>query len=76
MALTPKGNLAPQVTTHSLRAGPYTDMVQANVPSAERKRRGRWASGSTTADTVYNRPTNAGKADPMSKVPVGGHPEE
>ncbi|MEU0857520.1 tyrosine-type recombinase/integrase [Streptomyces griseofuscus] len=63
-----------KVTAHSLRAGPNTDMIEAQVPLAERNRRGRWASGSTTADTVYDRPETAGKSDPMAKVPVGGHP--
>ncbi|MEW1677979.1 hypothetical protein AB0O47_32800 [Streptomyces noursei] len=62
-----------KVTAHSLRAGPNTDMVQAHVPLAERNRRGRWAPGSTTADTVYDRPEDAGQSDPLSKVPVGGH---
>lgn len=65
-----------KVTAHSLRAGPNTDLVQANVPLAERNRRGRWAPGSTTADTVYDRPHSAGQTDPLGAVPVGGHPEE
>ncbi|MEU1221356.1 hypothetical protein [Streptomyces microflavus] len=65
-----------KVTAHSLRAGPNTDLVQANVPLAERNRRGRWAPGSTTADTVYDRPHDAGQTDPLSEVPVGGHPTD
>ncbi|MEU7228890.1 hypothetical protein [Streptomyces chrestomyceticus] len=64
-----------KVTAHSLRAGPNTDMIQAGVPLAERNRRGRWSPEATTADTVYDRPHNEGKSDPMAKVPVGGYPE-
>ncbi|WP_328541135.1 hypothetical protein OHT17_51200 [Streptomyces sp. NBC_00371] len=51
-------------------------MIQGGVPLAERNRLGRWAPGSTTADTVYDRPTSAGKDDSLSKVPVGGFTDE
>ncbi|MET9528225.1 hypothetical protein [Streptomyces coeruleorubidus] len=62
-----------KVTAHSLRAGPNTDLIAANVPLAERNRRGRWAPESRTADTVYNRPETIDRDDPLSRVPVGGH---
>ncbi|WP_030372451.1 tyrosine-type recombinase/integrase [Streptomyces rimosus] len=65
-----------KVTAHSLRAGPNTDMIQAGVPLAERNRRGRWSPEATTADTVYDRPHNAGRSDPLAKVPVGGYPAD
>jgi integrase len=62
-----------KVTAHSLRAGPNTDMIAANVPLSERNRRGRWAPDSKTADTVYDRPEIVATDDPLSKVPLGGH---
>ncbi|MGA5521017.1 hypothetical protein ACPCK2_32960 [Streptomyces pseudogriseolus] len=62
-----------KVRAHSLRAGPNTDMIAAGVPLRERNRRGRWAEGSTTADTVYDRTLIKPEDDPLSKVPLGGH---
>ncbi|MEU2502376.1 MULTISPECIES: tyrosine-type recombinase/integrase [Streptomyces] len=61
-----------KVRAHSLRAGPNTDMIAAGVPLRERNRRGRWAEGSTTADTVYDRTHISPEADPLSQVPLGG----
>ncbi|MGW1887776.1 hypothetical protein [Streptomyces sp. NPDC001970] len=63
-----------KVTAHSLRAGPNTDVIAADVPLRERNRRGRWSEDSHTADTVYGRPHDAGQYDPLTKVPVGGFP--
>ncbi|MFF3257808.1 hypothetical protein ACFYWO_01375 [Streptomyces sp. NPDC002932] len=37
-----------------------------------RNRAGRWADGSHTADTVYDRRHGAGKDDPLDKVPQYG----
>ena len=48
-------------------------MIVAGVPLRERNRRGRWAEGSTTADTVYDRTLIKPEDDPLSKVPLGGH---
>ncbi|MCC9690174.1 hypothetical protein ACFY83_34540 [Streptomyces althioticus] len=62
-----------KVRAHSLRAGPNTDMIAAGVPLRGRNRRGRWAEGSTTADTVYDRTLIKPEDDPLSKVPLGGH---
>ncbi|MFD7258423.1 hypothetical protein [Streptomyces sp. NPDC059874] len=59
-----------KVTAHSLRAGANTDMAAAGVPLAERNRAGRWAPGSHTADTVYDRPHGLAASDPLAKVPV------
>ncbi|MFD8978895.1 hypothetical protein [Streptomyces sp. NPDC059564] len=64
-----------KVSAHSWRAGANTDMIEAGVPLADRNRRGRWADGSTTADTVYDRRHQAGKGDPLRKVPLYGGPE-
>ncbi|MEV5049429.1 tyrosine-type recombinase/integrase [Streptomyces griseoincarnatus] len=64
-----------KVRAHSLRAGPNTDMIAAGVPLRERNRRGRWAEGSTTADTVYDRTLIKPEDDPLTKVPLGGHTE-
>jgi integrase len=62
-----------KVRAHSLRAGANTDMIAAGVPLRERNRRGRWATDSHTADTVYDRPHTHLQEDPLSKVPLGGH---
>ncbi|WP_351234390.1 hypothetical protein [Streptomyces sp. NPDC002133] len=51
-------------------------MIAAEVPLRERNRRGRWAGDSHTADTVYDRPHDAGQHDPLSKVPLFGGQEE
>ncbi|MEU0683526.1 hypothetical protein [Streptomyces albogriseolus] len=61
-----------EVRAHSLRAGPNTDMIGAKVPLRERNRRGRWAEGSNTADTVCDRTHTSPEADPLSQVPLGG----
>ncbi|MGA5605135.1 hypothetical protein [Streptomyces albogriseolus] len=47
-------------------------MIGAKVPLRERNRRGRWAEGSNTADTVYDRTHISPEADPLSQVPLGG----
>ncbi|MER7937907.1 MULTISPECIES: hypothetical protein [unclassified Streptomyces] len=61
-----------KVKAHSLRAGANTDMIAAGVSLKDRNKRGRWAEGSKTADTVYDRPTEVAEDDPMDRVPVGG----
>ncbi|MFD4933385.1 hypothetical protein [Streptomyces virginiae] len=63
-----------KVTSHGWRAGANTDMIQAGVPLAERNKAGRWAEGSHTADTVYDRPHGAGAHDPLAQVPLYGGP--
>ncbi|MFF2721969.1 hypothetical protein [Streptomyces sp. NPDC058011] len=57
-----------KVTSHSWRAGANTDMSARSVPLAERNLAGRWAPGSTTADTLYDRPHGVGEGDPLDKV--------
>lgn len=62
-----------KVTSHSLRAGPNTDMAEAAVPLAERNQAGDWTPNSTLADDVYNRPDgtiDTSKHDPLDAVPV------
>lgn len=63
-----------KVTSHSWRAGANTDMAAKGVPLAERNKAGRWADGSHTADTVYDRRHRAGTEDPLDKVPQYGGP--
>lgn len=67
-----------KVTSHSLRAGPNTDMAEALVPLAERNTAGDWSAASTLADDVYNRPDgtiDTTKHDPLDAVPLWGRPE-
>ncbi|MFI6209132.1 hypothetical protein ACIBAI_22455 [Streptomyces sp. NPDC051041] len=61
-----------KVTSHSWRAGANTDMAEKGVPLAERNKAGRWADGSHTADTVYDRRHGVGTRDPLSAVPLYG----
>ncbi|MFC8538014.1 hypothetical protein ACFUJY_29440 [Streptomyces sp. NPDC057249] len=61
-----------KVRSHSWRAGANTDMAENGVSLLERNKAGRWAPGSHTADTVYDRRHNAGTRDPLSAVPVYG----
>ncbi|MEU9117898.1 hypothetical protein AB0D04_40795 [Streptomyces sp. NPDC048483] len=64
-----------KVTSHSLRAGPNTDMAEALVPLAERNEAGDWTADSTLADDVYNRPDGSidiSKTDPLDAVPLLG----
>ncbi|MGW0562915.1 tyrosine-type recombinase/integrase [Streptomyces sp. NPDC003016] len=63
-----------KVTSHSWRAGANTDMAEKGVPLAERNKAGRWADGSHTADTVYDRRHGAGTRDPLDQVPQYGGP--
>ncbi|MER7141101.1 hypothetical protein ACIQGA_31275 [[Kitasatospora] papulosa] len=63
-----------KVTSHSWRAGANTDMAERGVPLAERNKAGRWADGSRTADTVYDRRHGVGTSDPLDKVPEYGGP--
>ncbi|MFD9575362.1 hypothetical protein ACFWBI_36785 [Streptomyces sp. NPDC059982] len=63
-----------KVTSHGWRAGANTDMIEAGVPLAERNVAGRWAPGSHTADTVYDRPHGQGISDPLARVPLHGGP--
>ncbi|MEU6760365.1 hypothetical protein [Streptomyces sp. NPDC046685] len=63
-----------KVTSHGWRAGANTDLIKANVSLAERNKAGRWAPGSHTADTVYDRPHGVGAHDPLAKVPLYGGP--
>ncbi|MEU1826651.1 hypothetical protein ABZ502_30000 [Streptomyces abikoensis] len=65
-----------KVTSHSWRAGGNTDMAEANVPLAERNVAGRWAGGSHTADTVYDRRHGVGTRDPLDQVPLYGGKHE
>ncbi|MEU3098142.1 tyrosine-type recombinase/integrase [Streptomyces sp. NPDC006967] len=67
-----------KVTSHSLRAGPNTDMAEALVPLSERNTAGDWTAESTLADDVYNRPDgtiDTRKDDPLDAVPLWGRPE-
>ncbi|WP_234021902.1 tyrosine-type recombinase/integrase [Streptomyces sp. Amel2xE9] len=64
-----------KVTSHSLRAGPLTDLTEAQVPRSERNEAGDWAPDSTLADDVYNRPDGTidiSKHDPLDAVPLFG----
>jgi len=66
-----------KVTSHSLRAGPNTDLAEALVPLAERNTAGDWSPYSTLADDVYNRPDGSidvSKKDPLDAVPLFGRP--
>lgn len=63
-----------KVTSHSWRAGANTDMAEKGVSLAERNAAGRWADGSHTADTVYDRRHGVGTDDPLDKVPQYGGP--
>ncbi|MEU5090412.1 tyrosine-type recombinase/integrase [Streptomyces sp. NPDC021356] len=68
-----------KVTSHSLRAGPNTDMAEALVPLAERNTAGDWSADSTLADDVYNRPDgtiDTSKNDPLDAVPLWGRFED
>ncbi|MFE3608348.1 site-specific integrase [Streptomyces goshikiensis] len=56
-----------KVTSHGWRAGANTDMIAAGVSLAERNRAGRWAPGTHTADTVYDRRHDAGAHDPLAR---------
>ncbi|MEU1409796.1 hypothetical protein ABZ471_47750 [Streptomyces sp. NPDC005728] len=65
-----------KVTSHSLRAGPNTDMAEALAPLSERNTAGDWNADSTLADDVYNRPDGTidiSKKDPLDAVPLFGH---
>ncbi|WP_326594209.1 hypothetical protein [Streptomyces sp. NBC_01294] len=64
-----------KVTSHSLRAGPNTDMDEAKVPLDERNTAGDSSSGSTLSDNDYNRPDGSidtSKHDPLDAVPLYG----
>ncbi|MFG3132836.1 tyrosine-type recombinase/integrase [Streptomyces tendae] len=64
-----------KVTSHSLRAGPNTDMAEALVPLADRNTAGDWSPDSTLADDVYNRPDgtiDTSKDDSLDAVPLWG----
>ncbi|MGW7090067.1 tyrosine-type recombinase/integrase [Streptomyces sp. NPDC054871] len=61
-----------KVTSHSWRAGANTDMAEKGVTLAERNKAGRWADGSHTADTVYDRRHGVGTRDPLDQVPQYG----
>jgi hypothetical protein len=47
-------------------------MAEKGVPLAERNKAGRWADGSHTADTVYDRRHGVGTRDPLNAVPLYG----
>ncbi|WP_411092818.1 hypothetical protein [Streptomyces sp. 049-1] len=64
-----------KVTSHSLRAGPNTDMAKALVPLADRNTVGDWTPDSTLAEDVYNWPDgtiDTSKNDPLDAVPLWG----
>ncbi|MFP1628869.1 hypothetical protein ACLB9X_27680 [Streptomyces sp. 5K101] len=64
-----------KVTSHSLRAGPNTDMAEALVPLSERNTAGDWHADSTLADDIYNRPDgtiDTSRDDPLDAVPLWG----
>ncbi|MGW2291855.1 hypothetical protein [Streptomyces phaeochromogenes] len=66
-----------KVTSHSLRAGPNTDMAEALVPLAEGNTAGDW--NATLTDDVYNRPDGTidiSKNDPLNAVPLWGQFED
>ncbi|MFF4442419.1 hypothetical protein [Streptomyces sp. NPDC001621] len=63
-----------KVTSHSWRAGANTDLIAAGVTLKERNEVGRWAEGSKTADTVYDRTHGVGTRDPLARVPLYGGP--
>lgn len=61
-----------KVISHSWRAGANTGMKARSVSLTERNMFGRWSPGSTTADTVYDRPHGIGEGDPLDKIPQFG----
>ncbi|OAH10869.1 phage integrase family protein [Streptomyces jeddahensis] len=64
-----------KVTSHSLRAGPNTDMKRAKVSLSERNAAGDWGERSTLADTDYDRPddtVDVTDKDPLDAVPLFG----
>lgn len=64
-----------KVTSHSLRAGPNTDLATADVPLEERNEAGDWSPDSTLSDDTYNRPDGSQgvrKHDPLDAVPLYG----
>ncbi|ELP66116.1 hypothetical protein ACOT81_38975 [Streptomyces sp. WI04-05B] len=60
--------------SHSRRAGANTDMAEWGVSLSKRSKAGRWADGSHTADTVYDRRHGVGTRDPLAAVPLYGGP--
>ncbi|MFV5997640.1 tyrosine-type recombinase/integrase [Streptomyces sp. NPDC056231] len=68
-----------KVTSHSLRAGPNTDMKRAKVPLADRREAGDWGEKSPLPDSRYNRPddtVDATETDPLDAVPLFGQFKE
>ncbi|WP_328965643.1 hypothetical protein [Streptomyces virginiae] len=63
-----------KTTSHGWRTGANTDLIAASVPLTERNKAGRWAEGSHTGDTVYDRRHGAGAHDPVAQVPLYGGP--
>ncbi|MFF4188204.1 hypothetical protein ACFYZ9_33915 [Streptomyces sp. NPDC001691] len=64
-----------KVTSHSLRAGPNTDLATAEVPLEERNEAGDWSKDSTLSDDTYNRPDGSQgvrKHDALDAVPLYG----
>ncbi|MGW0576476.1 tyrosine-type recombinase/integrase [Streptomyces sp. NPDC002920] len=64
-----------KVTSHSLRAGPNTDLKRAKVSLSDRNEAGDWGARSTLADTHYDRPddtTGLDEKDPLDAVPLFG----
>ncbi|MFI2428439.1 tyrosine-type recombinase/integrase [Streptomyces sp. NPDC018955] len=68
-----------KVTSHSLRAGPNTDMKRAKVPLSDRNEAGDWGARSTLSDTEYDRPddtVDVEEKDPLDAVPLFGRFEK
>ncbi|MEU4213687.1 hypothetical protein AB0F13_27545 [Streptomyces sp. NPDC026206] len=66
-----------KVTSHSLRAGPNTDMKRALVPLSDRNEAGDWGANSRLADSTYDRPDDtAAEKDPLDAVPLYGRFEK
>ncbi|MFC4506555.1 MULTISPECIES: hypothetical protein [Streptomyces] len=64
-----------KVTSHSLRAGPNTDLKRAKVSLSDRNEAGDWGARSTLADTHNDRPddtTGLDEKDPLDAVPLFG----
>jgi hypothetical protein len=58
------------VTSHGLRAGGATDLAENGATDQELEDAGHWAKGASIPRKVYVRPAQAGKKDPLAKVPV------
>ncbi|WP_329167184.1 hypothetical protein OHB49_43900 (plasmid) [Streptomyces sp. NBC_01717] len=64
-----------KLTSHSLRAGPNSDMTRTKVPLAGRREAGDWGEKSPLPDSRHNQPDDpveATETDPLDAVPLFG----